>query len=92
MSSYGDRYWRIGVAKDPLNPEKDSEEDVYIHADELEVSNCGALIAWGGHRSDGKPLLSGEKIIVCAFAPGQWFYFFAASVFDGSPVCVEEHD
>lgn len=91
MSFYGDRYWRVGVAKDPLAPEKDSEEDVFINADQLEVSSCGALIAWGGARRDGEPL-RGEKIIVCAFAPGQWFYFFAASVFDGSPVCVEQHD
>lgn len=92
MSSYGDRYWRIGVVKDPFSPEKD-EEDIYIFADSMEVSHSGALIAWGGYRSDkNSGCFSGEKIIVCSFAPGQWFYFFAASLMDGSAVCKEDDD
>ena len=93
MSSYGDRYWRIGVLTDPFSPERAHEEDIYIFADSIEVSPSGALIAWGGYRSDkDASCLSGEKIIVCSFAPGQWFYFFAASLIDGSAVCKADDD
>lgn len=91
-SSYGDRYWRVGVVKDPFSPEKD-EEDVYIFADNIEVTASGALVAWGGFRRDGEAAcLEGERIIVCSFAPGQWFYFFAASMMDGSAVCAADDD
>lgn len=93
MNKFGARLWRLGVATDPLHPTRgEDEEDVYIWADNIEVSSSGALIAWGGFRDGAKFAPPEEKIIVCSFAPGQWFYFFAASWMDGSAVCRDKDD
>lgn len=86
--NYGYRYWRINVLKDPLDPTY-GEEPIYIHADRLEVSASGALLAWGGFRAtlSDDP---GIPFVVASFAPGQWFSFFAASTITGAAVCAQK--
>lgn len=74
---YGSRHWRIEAFDDG---------PVYICADYLEISETGALLAWGGFRETTDQLPT-EKIVIYAWAPKTWHKFFAASGIDGHPVC-----
>ncbi len=77
-SDYGSRYWAITGEGD----------DLYLHADRLEILPCGSLVAWGGFYNDDGELARKEQILFC-LAAGQWQTFYAASMLDGRAVCVE---
>ena len=76
-SDYGAHYWCVTGEGEPVR----------LYADRLEVTSCGALVAWGGYRKEGgraeheQPLWSA--------ASGQWTTFFAASLLDGRAVAIE---
>ena len=53
----------------------------------MEVTACGALVAWGGYRKEGGHPEHQQQL--WAAAPGQWKTFFAASLIDGRPVALE---
>lgn len=76
-NEYGSHYWCITGDGAP----------VFVYADRLEVTGCGALIALGGYRKDGGHVEREQQL--WAAAPGQWKSFFAASLIDGRPVAVE---
>ena len=76
-SDYGVHYWCVTSDGEPLR----------LYADRLEITGCGALVAWGGYRKEGSHA-EGEQQLWCA-APGQWKTFFAASLLDGRPVAIE---
>jgi hypothetical protein len=42
-NEYGTHYWCITGDGAP----------VFVYGDRLEVTGCGALIAWGGYRKEG---------------------------------------
>ena len=76
-NEYGAHYWCV----------TGDGESVRLYADRIEVTTCGALVAWGGYRKeDGHPEREQQ---LWAAAPGQWKTFFAASLIDGRPVAVE---
>jgi hypothetical protein len=63
----GDKYWSVRM----------KSGDIWIHADDAEVSTNGDLIFRTNR--DG----------VFAIGAGQWEYFYAASLLDGGAPCVE---
>jgi len=76
-NEYGAHYWCV----------TGDGESVRLYADRIEVTTCGALVAWGGYRKeDGHPEREQQ---LWAGAPGQWKTFFAASLLDGRAVAVE---
>ena len=76
-NEYGAHYWCV----------TGDGESVRLYADRIEVTTCGALVAWGGYRTeDGHPE---REQRLWAAAPGQWKTFFAASLIDGRAVAVE---
>jgi len=76
-NEYGAHYWCV----------TGDGESVRLYADRIEVTTCGALVAWGGYRKeDGHPEREQQ---LWAAAPGQWKTFFAASLIDGRAVAVE---
>ena len=76
-NEYGAHYWCV----------TGDGESVRVYADRMEVTTCGALVAWGGYRKeDGHPEREQQ---LWAAAPGQWKTFFAASLIDGRAVAVE---
>ena len=76
-NEYGVHYWCV----------TGDGESVRVYADRMEVTTCGALVAWGGYRKeDGHPEREQQ---LWAAAPGQWKTFFAASLLDGRAVAVE---
>ena len=83
---YGCRWWCITGRGDPL----------YLYADMMEVSESGALIAWGGYRKEATAVEPDEEYVALyAIAPGQWETFYAASQISGEMVCAppeEEQD
>jgi hypothetical protein len=76
-NEYGDHYWCITCDGD----------QVFVYADRMEVTVCGALVAWGGYRNEGEHVEHEQQL--WAAAPGQWKTFFAASLIDGRAVAVE---
>ncbi len=76
-NEYGEHYWCITCDGD----------EVFVYADEMEVTVCGALIAWGGYRKEGEHVEHEQPL--WAAAPGQWKRFFAVSLIDGRAVAVE---
>ena len=77
-NDYGAHYWCVV---------SDAGESVFVYADRVEISACGALIAWGGFRKEGGHVEREQQL--WAAAPGQWKTFFAASLVDRRPVAVE---
>lgn len=76
-NEYGIHYWCVTCEGEP----------VFVYADRIEVTACGALVAWGGYRKDGGHVEREQQL--WASAPGQWTSFFAASLIDGRAVAVE---
>ncbi|HXD07125.1 MAG TPA: hypothetical protein VN680_13805 [Burkholderiaceae bacterium] len=76
-NDYGAHYWCVAGDGDP----------VFIYADRVEITPCGALIAWGGYRKEGNHVQREQQL--WAAAPGHWKSLFAASLIDGRPVAVE---
>ena len=76
-NEYGDHYWCITCDGD----------QVIVYADRMEVTACGALVAWGGYRKEGEHVEHEQQL--WGAAPGQWKTFFAASLIDGRAVTVE---
>lgn len=76
-NDYGTHYWCVTGAGEP----------VFVYADRLEVTSCGALVAWGGYRKEGTRPAQEQPL--WAAAPGQWNAFFAASLVDRRAVAVE---
>lgn len=76
-NDYGTHYWCVTGGPEP----------VFIYADRMEVTACGALVAWGGYRKEGGHPEHEQQL--WAAAPGQWKFFFAASLIDGRPVALE---
>lgn len=72
---YGRYYWC--VVTDTSN--------VYLHADRLEITPTGALVAFSDNPNR-------EPVANIAWASGKWDHFYAASVMDGTPVAVEHWD
>jgi hypothetical protein len=76
-NDYGAHYWCVTGDDSP----------VFLYADRLEVTACGALVAWGGfRRQNGHPE---HEQTLWAAAPGRWKGYFAASLIDGHPVALE---
>jgi hypothetical protein len=76
-NDYGEHYWCI----------TGDGGSVFVYADRIEITACGALIAWGGYRKEGVHVEREQQL--WAAAPGQWKTFFAASLIDGRPVAIE---
>jgi hypothetical protein len=76
-NDYGTHYWCVTRDTD----------SVFLYADRIEVTACGALIAWGGYRKEGARVEHEQQL--WAAASGQWKTFFAASLMDGRAVAVE---
>jgi len=76
-NDYGTHCWCVTSDGDP----------VFVYADKIEVTACGALIAWGGYRKEGGHVEHEQQL--WAAAPGQWRTYFAASLIDGRAVAVE---
>lgn len=73
---YGQYYWCVKV------PESiSSDGEIYLYADKCMILPDGT-IQFIGIKDD-------EEHINLAFAQGQWFCVFAASVIDGAAVAVE---
>jgi hypothetical protein len=72
---YGQFYWCVGVYES-ICP----SGQIYFHADEVVVEGQSLV----SYRKDGSARMS-----LLSFAPGQWRYFFGASLMDGAAVCVE---
>jgi len=83
---YGQAYWCIGV---PESIAPDGQ--IYAMACRAEVDQTGALILWRDSRlqQDDTYAPMDRPAPNLAFAAGQWRYFFAASLMDGSAVAVE---
>jgi hypothetical protein len=69
---HGRSYWCI---KTDLS----SDGEIFVIADQLDVTSSGALIA----------LSSQAQSISLILAPGSWTAAYAASTVDGSPVAIE---
>ena len=76
---YGRYYWCV---------EMSGGAEVYLHADRLEVTHVGALVAWCD--TPGIDLTQPFQVFACGV--GMWRHFFAASVIDGCAVAVEHWD
>jgi hypothetical protein len=81
-SRYGGKYWCI---KSPAS----EDGEIYVMADRLEVTEAGALIAWGGNRAKSDAPGPDMQIPVLVLAAGHWTVAYAASILDGSAVAVE---
>jgi hypothetical protein len=57
-----------------------SDGEIFVIADRLDVTNCGALVA---SRSGAREAIS------LVLAPGTWKAVYAASTHDGSPTAIE---
>ena len=75
-NDYGAHYWCVTGDGEP----------VFVYADRVEVTPCGALVAWGGYRKEGGRVEREQQL--WGAGPGQWKGFFAASLIDGRPVAV----
>ena len=75
-NDYGTHYWCVTGDGEP----------VFVYADRIEITPCGALIAWGGYRKEGAHVEREQQL--WAAAPGRWNAFIAASLIDGRPVAV----
>lgn len=72
-AKYGKYYWYVVCG----------DHRYAVHADKMEVTASGALVAVC-HQADGQTPLNG-----IAFAPGEWQRFHAASCMDGSAIVVD---
>src|SRR6476620_71933 len=70
-NDYGEHYWCV----------TGDGGSVFVYADRIEITACGALTAWGGYRKEGTHV--GREQQLWAAASGQWKTFFAASLIDG---------
>ncbi|NMF97774.1 hypothetical protein GPA27_10285 [Aromatoleum toluolicum] len=76
-NDYGTHYWCVTGHAEP----------VFVYADRLEITSCGALVAWGSYRNEGTRAAPEQQL--WGAAPGQWKTFFAASLVDRRPVAVD---
>jgi hypothetical protein len=76
-NDYGAHYWCV----------TGDEEPVFVFADRIEITACGALVAWGGYRKEGAHAEREQPL--WAAAPGRWKSVFAASLLDRRPVAVD---
>jgi hypothetical protein len=76
-NEYGAHYWCVTCDGEPF----------FFYADRIEVTTCGALIAWGGYRKDGGHAEHEQPL--WAAAPSHWKTFFAASLIDRRAVALE---
>ena len=76
-NEYGVHYWCVTGDSEP----------VFLYADRMEVTPCGALVAWGGYRKEGGHAEREQQLWACA--PGFWKTFFAASLIDRRAVALE---
>ena len=76
-NDYGAHYWCVTSDGEP----------VFVFADRLEITACGALVAWGGYRKEGIHAEREQPLWVAA--PGRWQSVYAASLLDRRPVAVE---
>ena len=76
-NEYGAHYWCVTGDGEP----------VLLYADRIEVTACGALVAWGGYRREGGHAEREQQL--WAAAPSHWKAFFAASLLDGRAVALE---
>jgi hypothetical protein len=76
----------IGASKGTASP----DGEIYLKADRLEVTEAGALIAWGDHRDKTSeapgPNMQAPVLVLAA---GHWTAAYAASILDGAAVAVE---
>lgn len=80
---WGGKYWCIKSAES-------EDGEIYVMADRLQVTEAGALIAWGAHRTKSSAAPTPEtQMPVLILAAGRWTAVFAASVIDGAAVAVE---
>lgn len=76
-NEYGTHYWCI----------RGEQEPIFLYADRMEITACGALVAWGGYRKEGNHVEHEQQL--WAAAPGLWKTFFAASLLDGRAVALD---
>lgn len=77
-NEYGAHYWCVTSG---------DGEPRFLYADRVEITACGALVAWGGYRKEGGHAEAAQPL--WAAAPGQWKTVFAASLIDGRAVALE---
>jgi hypothetical protein len=86
-TNYGACYMAIGLP---------DGREAFVHGDRADVLACGALVIWRDTREmrdecnkpiDREPIDNPEPTLI--LAPGVWVHWYAASVWDGSPVSVE---
>lgn len=71
MSQYGQYYWCVETR----------DEEIHFHADQLSVSDSGALFCH--YKRDGQLIPS------LIFAPNEWIAVYPASCIDGRAVSIE---
>jgi hypothetical protein len=81
VGQHGRLYWCIKT-------DLAQDGEIHVTADRIEVTSCGALIAWGSCRmqeggADGEPSAN----LVCA--PGRWSAAYLASAVDGGGVAIQ---
>jgi len=64
-----------------IKTDQSSDGEIFVVADRLDVTGCGALVA----SRSGQP----HQTISLILAPGTWTAAYAASTHDGSPVAIE---
>jgi hypothetical protein len=78
---HGRLYWCV---KTDLS----SNGEIHVVADRIEVTACGALIAWGSDQTHhGSVAAEASVNLVCA--PGRWFAAYAASSVDGGGLAIQ---
>lgn len=73
---YGRYCWRVETDF----PQENTA--TFLMADEVRVDATGALVCTG-HSGD-------DPLLLAVFGPGQWRACFAASLFGGSPIAIDE--
>ena len=76
-NEYGTHYWCVTGDGGPI----------LLYADRIEVTPCGALVAWGGYRKEGGHAEREQQL--WGAAPSHWNAFFAASLIDARAVALE---
>lgn len=76
---YGRYYWGIVLADGRY---------IYLHADSMEVSDAGDILALRKMDDDEDEDSLGTQITL-SVAKGQWLTFFAANLMNGNPVSID---
>jgi hypothetical protein len=78
---HGRSYWCIRT-------DLSRDGEIHVLADRLEITSCGALIAWGSEREPEVGVQPAPTMnLVCA--AGQWSAAYAASPVDGSGIAIQ---